>query len=738
MRFFKITICLLLGATLFGCGGNSQRDLMMRAAQRPRDPDDDEEVAEASTITPQVATSAGAPPSSTPNTNVDSSLQANGNSVSPPANGGGTSASSSPANSSSGGAPVQQQAQATPQIQGSVPPPIESRRPAEPLSEQERSQRAIENIKKIAAALQAYTEKNKRFPARGIATGSGIMVLSWRVELLPFLGYQDLYNQFDLKQPWDSPKNAALLERIPDCYVSPERFDTNTNYLGVAGSSYIFQDQVLRLSRIEDGPENTLAVLEVNDELAVPWTSPMDYAPEPEKTAAGIGQLRPDGTYGVWANGWATLLKPGIPDAQLHRAFTYESGDVFRSGEIHNALNVAPRVAASKVGKAGVTTNNQAFDGSSKSMPEAASSPAGSPTSSTKSLQPSATQALTRLTVPSRAALADATARVEKLFESQMKPTGNFDQLVQLGRQMLDSAEGMRSDPAGAFALQNAAMELAVRCGNLELLKSALDSQVLMFEVDALPIHAEQLDQFGQQNGREMSGVVDGREYLRAILPVVYGLLKEDSYDNLEDLAQFALAYESRSGNREFIADLNRLKSQISSAQNFFRRTGDALSQLRQNPEDAAAAFAVGRYLTFIKGDWSNGLPVLAVGENARLAQMAKADLATQTSSPEQMLSTADSWWSLGEETSNELFKSACRERAAYWYQLTMQALPDSLSKLHVKSRLEEYDKSFSGSPLGAIKELAEGMGMDLDLSLIALKEPMSKVAARGDEDEDD
>ena len=66
--------------------------------------------------------------------------------------------------------------------------------------------------------------------------------LSWRVELLPYLGYEQLYREFKLDQPWDSPHNRALLPRIPDVYQSPDAADEKTNYL-VPIASYTPFDQ---------------------------------------------------------------------------------------------------------------------------------------------------------------------------------------------------------------------------------------------------------------------------------------------------------------------------------------------------------------------------------------------------------------------------------------------------------------------------------------------------------------
>ena len=281
-----------------GCGGNSQQDLMMRAAQRPRDEPKDEEEDEVDSTPPPASVAdnkpveqpaASAAPSNSPAAAIDTTG----------ASGVGSTAAAS------GLKPIAADA-ATSGVSDGLLPPISERQPTAPLTDFQRRKMAADNIKKIANGLNVYFERKGSLPARGMKSKSGIITLSWRVELLPYLGYDELYKQFDPNQPWDSPKNMALLERIPDCYVSPERFDTNTNYLGIQGVSYLFQDKPVPVRNIEDGLENTLAILEVNNELAVPWTSPSDFDVEVGRAAEFIGGLRTEGTYAIWGNGWTT------------------------------------------------------------------------------------------------------------------------------------------------------------------------------------------------------------------------------------------------------------------------------------------------------------------------------------------------------------------------------------------------------------------------------------------------
>ena len=60
---------------------------------------------------------------------------------------------------------------------------------------------------------------------------------SWRVLILPQLDENTHYKEFRLDEPWDSPHNLPLLQRMPRVYAAPKRVDDpdepNTTYLQV-------------------------------------------------------------------------------------------------------------------------------------------------------------------------------------------------------------------------------------------------------------------------------------------------------------------------------------------------------------------------------------------------------------------------------------------------------------------------------------------------------------------------
>jgi serine/threonine protein kinase len=137
------------------------------------------------------------------------------------------------------------------------------------------------NLQQIGMALHMYHDTFGRFPQAHIADAAGQPLLSWRVQILPFLGGRatDLYNRFDLTKSWDSPENLPLLKEMPAvfCAAIPERAQgTATSYAaGVGPDAMMTGGPGLRLIDLRDGLDVVLIIGEVTHR-EIPWTKPED------------------------------------------------------------------------------------------------------------------------------------------------------------------------------------------------------------------------------------------------------------------------------------------------------------------------------------------------------------------------------------------------------------------------------------------------------------------------------
>lgn len=153
------------------------------------------------------------------------------------------------------------------------------------------------NLKYIGLALHNYHDTYGCFPPTVVTDSDGRPLYSWRVLLLPFLEEQNLYDKFELSQPWDSEANRPLAEIVPSLldspYLDPEEHPGMTTYLAVVdpqGKQTIMLPQEGR-SR-DEVPCGWGRVGMVVEKIKHPviWTKPDDISPFELLDAAKIEQ----------------------------------------------------------------------------------------------------------------------------------------------------------------------------------------------------------------------------------------------------------------------------------------------------------------------------------------------------------------------------------------------------------------------------------------------------------------
>jgi prepilin-type processing-associated H-X9-DG protein len=194
------------------------------------------------------------------------------------------------------------------------------------------------NLKQIGLALLNFESANRHFPAHAIVDKNGKPLLSWRVAILPFIEQNNLFNQFHLDEPWDSEHNKPLLDQMPGVFQDPRRPRGNTtNYLAIVGKGLAFEpdNRALKIQEFTDGTSNTLLVVQVNDDKAVPWTKPDDLEVDMKKPLEGLGEAEPNGFSALFADGHVMLLSKNINSETLRRLFGRADGQVVDPSELN-------------------------------------------------------------------------------------------------------------------------------------------------------------------------------------------------------------------------------------------------------------------------------------------------------------------------------------------------------------------------------------------------------------------
>jgi uncharacterized protein (TIGR03067 family) len=187
------------------------------------------------------------------------------------------------------------------------------------------------NLKQIALAMHQYHDTYNHWPMPAIYSKDGKPLLSWRVAILPFVEQNNLYNQFKLNEPWDSPHNKKLLEVIPRIYApvaGKPKQPHSTYYQVFTGPGTVFEgEKKLQIRSISDGTSNTVMVVEAAE--AVPWTKPADLPFDAKKKELPkLGGQLPDGFFMALCDGSTMWVSRRYDERILRAMITRAGGEV--------------------------------------------------------------------------------------------------------------------------------------------------------------------------------------------------------------------------------------------------------------------------------------------------------------------------------------------------------------------------------------------------------------------------
>jgi hypothetical protein len=164
-----------------------------------------------------------------------------------------------------------------------------------------------------------------------------------------------------------------------------------------------------------------------------------------------------------------------------------------------------------------------------------------------------------------------------------------------------------------------------------------------------------------------------------------------EKFEAAERLSQLAVAAANKMRNAAVADKFTARRNWAGEAKNLHKSVEESLALLETDPTDPRANGDVGKFLCLIKGDWENGLVILASGNDRSLKRLAEMELGDMSDALRQ-LELADLWW---REAESELpvFKATMQLRAKYWYERALPGLPAGLVRLRVERRVEEIDK---------------------------------------------
>lgn len=161
-----------------------------------------------------------------------------------------------------------------------------------PARMQARQNLSINRLKQLALAVWNFESTYGSFPPPVSYSDDDRPLLSWRVFLLPFLEEAELYEQFKLDEPWNSPHNRKLISKMPETFLSEGldiQAEGKTGYLLPIADGTAFHGKLgTVVQQIKDGTSKTIMIAQAAPEHAVIWTKPDDWQVNLDQPSQGL------------------------------------------------------------------------------------------------------------------------------------------------------------------------------------------------------------------------------------------------------------------------------------------------------------------------------------------------------------------------------------------------------------------------------------------------------------------
>ena len=193
----------------------------------------------------------------------------------------------------------------------------------------------VDRFKQIALGILNYESAKKLLPPAAICDREGRPLLSWRVAILPYLDQQNLYKEFHLGEPWDSPHNRTLIEKMPGVYMDlgPKADQLNregktTCQVPTGPKTVFYNKEGTKWREIADGTANTILLVEVEPRRAVEWTKPEDWEVDLQHPRHGVQRSDRDQFLAAWCDASVQFVPTDIDEAKLRAYLTRDGREV--------------------------------------------------------------------------------------------------------------------------------------------------------------------------------------------------------------------------------------------------------------------------------------------------------------------------------------------------------------------------------------------------------------------------
>ncbi len=267
---------------------------------------------------------------------------------------------------------------------------------------------------------------------------------------------------------------------------------------------------------------------------------------------------------------------------------------------------------------------------------------------------------------------------IRQIFQNDYSKASQPSEKQVLARKLLRKASETDDDPIGRFVLLREARDMAIDAGAMGTAMEAIDGIAKWHQIDALEMKTDALSKIVKVSRSTETMAT----HALSIVALLDDAIAADKYELANRLAPLILSVAQKTSNSEFVKIATIRGKEIESLEKSYNEMKAAAGVLASNANDPGANLKAGRFLCLAKGDWQNGISMLALSDDETLKSLALMELETLPDS----LALADGWWKYSESLEG-VPRNHVQSHATDWDRTALPNLT-GLNKSKVEKRI--------------------------------------------------
>ncbi|MCG8587150.1 MAG: hypothetical protein MI757_20790 [Pirellulales bacterium] len=308
---------------------------------------------------------------------------------------------------------------------------------------------------------------------------------------------------------------------------------------------------------------------------------------------------------------------------------------------------------------------------------------------------PEPVKTIARVAIPADADLATARGLADQVYGKRLGAATTIFDRMEVGRSMITTASDPATGSAERYVLLRKGIDVLAASAAIDDALAAVDTLDIQFEVD---VWAEKAKLFETMYDAQPSKTdAASKDLALAATKLANQSAKVERFDEAVALLRLANSAARRGSNNELSRLALNRRRELEKMRDEYAPIKRAKEALSANADDPNANLYVGRWQAFVRGDWQQGLPMLAKGSNEMLKSIATDELAAPDE-PDAQAALADRWWELANKTDG-VMRDQIRKHAVTWYKKALPGLTGLMAEA-AQQRIDELDSESADEPM--------------------------------------